>query len=142
MCIRDSDEAVMECQKAIQAKPQEPGLHQALADVYLKKNDLAQAEAEYQNELKVNPRSLATMYGLAAVSIDRSKPEVAADLLSQVLQREPNSVNAHYQLGRAEAQLGNTSEAIRNFSAVIAESSEADSEALRQSYFQLAQLYR
>ncbi len=136
------DEAALECQKAIQAKPQEPGLHEALADVYLKKNDLVQAEAEYQNELKISPRSLATIYGLAVVSIDRSKPEVAAELLRQVLQREPDSANVHYQLGRAEAQLGNTSEAIRNFSAVVAQSEQADSETLRQSYFQLAQLYR
>lgn len=136
------DEAVTECQKAIAAKPKETGLHQALADVYLKKNDLAQAEIEYQKELEMNPRSLATIYGLAVVSIDRSKPEVAAELLSQVLQREPGSANVHYQLGRAEAQLGNTNDAIRNFSAAVSESGEADSETLRQSYFQLSQLYR
>jgi lipopolysaccharide biosynthesis regulator YciM len=92
--------------------------------------------------LKTNPRSLAAMYGLAVVSIDRSKPEVAAELLGQVLEREPGSTNAHYQMGRAEAQQGKTSDAIRNFSAVVASAEQADPETLRQSYFQLSQLYR
>jgi tetratricopeptide (TPR) repeat protein len=136
------DEAALECKKAIEAKPQEPGLHEALADVYLKKNDLAEAETEYQNELKISPRSLATMYGLALVSVERSKPEIAVELLQQILQREPDSANAHYQLGRAEAQRGKSEEAIRNFSAVVKQPESADSEVVRQSYFQLAQLYR
>jgi len=136
------DEAVLECQKALEAKPQEPGLHEALADVYLKKNDLQKAEAEYQSELKISPRSLATMYGLAVVSIDRSKPEVAADLLRQVLEREPGSTNAQYQMGRANALQGKNDEAIHNFAAVVAASRQADPETLRQSYFQLSQLYR
>ncbi len=136
------DDAVLECQKAIQLKPEEQGLHEALADVYMKKSDLVQAEAEYQSELKINPRSLAAMYGLAVVSMDRSKPEAAAELLRQVLEREPHSTNAHYQMGRAEAQQGNNDKAIRNFSAVVAESAQADPETLRQSYFQLSQLYR
>jgi len=136
------DEAVLECRKALQAKPQEPGLHQALGDVYLKKNDLEQAEAEYQDELKISPRSPATMYGLAVVSIDRSKPEVAADLLRHVLEREPGSTNALYQMGRAEAQQGKNDEAIHYFSAVVAVGGQAEPETLRQSYFQLSQLYR
>jgi tetratricopeptide (TPR) repeat protein len=136
------DEAVLECQKALQAKPQEPGLHQALGDVYLKKNNLEKAEAEYQSELKISPRSLATMFGLAVVSIDRSKPEVAADLLRQVLAREPGSTNAQYQMGRANALQGKNDDAIRNFSAVVAASTQADPETLRQAYFQLSQLYR
>ena len=78
---------------------------------------------------------------LGVVSIDRSKPDIAEKLLTEVLKRSPKYPNANYQLGRAEAQLGNTVAAISNFSAVVA-SQTSDGETLRQSYYQLAQLYR
>ncbi len=72
------DEAVNECKQAIQMKEGEPGLHEELADIYLKQNQLSQAETEFQNELKVDPESVTAMYKLAVVSLERSKPEVAA----------------------------------------------------------------
>jgi tetratricopeptide (TPR) repeat protein len=123
-------------------KQGEPGLHEELADIYLKQNQLSQAEAEFQNELKVDPESVTAMYKLAVVSLERSKPEVAAGLLGEVLRRTPDSSDAHYQLGRAEAQMGNVDLAIASFSAAVRESTTADTETLRQSYYQLAQLYR
>lgn len=135
------DEAVNECQKAIAAMPREPGLHEELADVYWKQNQLPKAESEFQDELQIDPESFSSMYKLAVVSIERSKPDVAAKLLTEVLNRSPKYPNANYQLGRAEAQMGNTSAAIGNFSAAVADG-KADAETLRQSYYQLAQLYR
>ena len=135
------DEAVNECQKAIEAMPREPGLHEELADVYWKQNQLPKAETAFQAELQIDPESLSSMYKLGVVSIERSKPDVAAKLLTEVLNRSPKYPNANYQLGRAEAQMGNTSAAISNFAAVVADA-KGDAETLRQSYYQLAQLYR
>jgi tetratricopeptide (TPR) repeat protein len=136
------EEAVKECQIAIAARPREPGLHEQLADIYWQENLLAQAETEFQTELGIDPESVSSMYKLAVVSIERSKPEVAAEKLAEVLRRTPHNADAHYQLGRAEAQLGNLTAAISNFSTAVADSHEADSETVRQSYYQLAQLYR
>jgi tetratricopeptide (TPR) repeat protein len=136
------EEAANEAQVAIGLKPSEPGLHEELADIYWKQNDLVKAESEFQNELKVDPESLTSMYKLAVVSIERSKPEVSVKLLSEVLHKTSHSANAHYQMGRAEAQLENTEAAIQNFSSAVSDSGESDTETLRQSYYQLAQLYR
>jgi tetratricopeptide (TPR) repeat protein len=135
------DEAVKECLEAIQARPQEPGLHEELADVYWKQNQLPKAETEFQNELQIDSESVSSMYKLGVVSIERSKPEIAVKLLTEVLTRSPKYPDANYQLGRAEAQTGNTSAAIKNFSDAVA-NGKADPETLRQSYYQLAQLYR
>jgi tetratricopeptide (TPR) repeat protein len=135
------DEAVKECLEAIQAMPQEPGLHEELADVYWKQNQLPKAETEFQNELQIDSESVSSMYKLGVVSIERSKPEIAVKLLTEVLTRSPKYPDANYQLGRAEAQTGNTSAAIKNFSDAVA-NQKADPETLRQSYYQLAQLYR
>jgi tetratricopeptide (TPR) repeat protein len=136
------EEAANEVQVAIGLRPGEPGLHEELADIYWKQNDLVKAESEFQNELKTDPESLSSMYKLAVVSIERSKPEVSVELLSQVLGKTSHRANAHYQLGRAEAQLGNTEAAIQNFTSAVSDSGESDTETLRQSYYQLAQLYR
>ena len=52
-------------------------------------------------------------------------------------------MEAHYQLGRAEAQLGDNEAAARNFAAVVAVPPErTDQDVLQQSWYQLAQLYR
>jgi tetratricopeptide (TPR) repeat protein len=124
-------------------KPAEPGLHEELADIYWKQNQLVKAEEQFQAELNIDSESLSSMYKLSVVSIERSKPQVAADLLAAVLRKTPHNVDAHYQLGRAEAQLGKPELAINDFSAAIASSAQQpDSESVRQSYYQLAQLYR
>jgi tetratricopeptide (TPR) repeat protein len=135
-------DAINEGEEAIRLKPNEPGLHEELADIYWKQNQLDKAEAEFQNELKQDPENLTAMYKLSVVSIERSKPEVAAQLLGEVLQQEPHSADAHYQLGRAQAQMGNSESAIHSFQAAVSDSSQNDTETLRQSYYQLAQLYR
>jgi tetratricopeptide (TPR) repeat protein len=143
-------EAVKQCREAIEMKPEEPGLHEELADVYWDQNQLASAETEFENELKIDPESLSSMYKLGVVSLERSKPEAAARLLSEVVRRSPEAAEAHYQLGRAQVQLGNVDDAITQFSAAVANSARSKSyshrdsytDVLRQSYYQLAQLYR
>jgi predicted Zn-dependent protease len=136
------DDAIKECQEAIRLKPDEQGLHETLADVYWKQNQLPSAETEFQNELKLDVGNLSSMYKLAVVSLERSKPDVAFGLLTEVLRRQPNSADAHYQMGRAQSQLNQIEAAIRNFSAAVIASGQTDTETLRQSYYQLSQLYR
>jgi tetratricopeptide (TPR) repeat protein len=136
------DDAVNEALRAINLKPNEPGLHEQLAEIYEKQNNMEAAEAEFKKVLSVDPQNTSAMYSLAAVSIDRSQPAVAVELLTDVLKRAPQSIEAQYQLARAQAQLGKNEEAVRGFAMVAANPKRVDGETLRQSYYQLAQLYR
>ncbi len=136
------EDAQKECRKAIELRPHERGLHQQLGDIFWKQNRLSEAEAEFQAELQVDPQNLTSMYKLAAVSTEQAKPQVAVDLLSKVLETHPDSREAHYQIGRAEAQLGNNPAAIKDFRAVTSLTGPVEPEIVRQSYYQLAQLYR
>lgn len=135
-------DAINECREALRLKPDEPGLHEEMGDIYWKQNQLPQAEGAFQDELKQNPENTSAMYKLAVVSIERSKPDAAESLLEKYLERDPQSADGHYQLGRAQAQLGDNDAAIRNFVAAVADSGNSHSDTLRQSYYQLAQLYR
>lgn len=136
------EDAIKESELAIQMKPDEPGLHEDLADIYWRQNQLEKAEAEFQQELRNDPESISAMYKLGVISIERSKADVATKLLTEVLRRSPVYPDARYQLGRAQAQLGNVQDAIQSFSAVVAQPALVDIETVRQSYYQLAQLYR
>jgi tetratricopeptide (TPR) repeat protein len=108
----------------------------------LKGDQLEQAETEFKNELKLNPQNFTAMYKLATVLIERSNPEAAAGLLTKLLPAHPESAEVHYQLGRAEAQLGQSEAAIRDFTFVVKDSEAGEPEMKRQSFYQLAQLYR
>jgi tetratricopeptide (TPR) repeat protein len=136
------EEAARECQLAIQDHPEEPGLHEQLGDIYWKQNQLESAEGAFQEEIRIDPEGISSRYKLGTVSLERSKPEVAEELMRKVLQASPASIEAHYQLGRAQAQLAQYDGAIESFSFVTANSSRADKDILRQSYYQLSQVYR
>lgn len=135
-------DAISECKLAIQMRPREPGLHQQLGDIYWSQNQLDQAEGAYQDELQIDPGSYDAMYKLGVVSMEKSKPEIAAKLLAEVLVRAPDSIETRYQLGRAEAQLGHYQEAVKDFSAVVAKPHDVDPETVRQAYYQLSRLYQ
>ncbi len=134
-------DAATECQIALNLRPNEPGLHEELGDIYWKQNQLDKAESSFQDELRIDSESLSSMYKLAVVSLERSKPETTVSLLNALLSRAPKYPDAQYQLGRAEAQLGQVNAAITSFKAAVDEG-QGDSETKRQSYYQLAQLYR
>ena len=136
------EDAAHECQNAIDLRPQEPGLHEELADIFWKQNHLDKAETAFQDELHIDPESVSSRYKLAIVSLERSKPEVTVALLDKVLQEAPSYRDSLYQKGRAEAQLGHIDSAIGDFKAEVALGDRGDPESLKQSYYQLAQLYR
>ena len=136
------EDAINECQIALRLHPEEPGLHEELADIYWKQNQLEKAESSFQDELKIDSNSLSSMYKLSVVSLERSKPDATVALLTDLLRRSPNYPGAQYQLGRAQSQLGQVDAAIASFSAVVKNDKAGDSEEKRQSYYQLAQLYR
>ncbi|MGA7219963.1 MAG: tetratricopeptide repeat protein [Candidatus Sulfotelmatobacter sp.] len=136
------EDAAKECEIALQLRPNEPGLHEELGDIYWKQNQLERAESSFNDELKIDGESLAARYKLAVVSLERSKADNAVALLDEVLRRSPKYPNAEYQLGRAQAQLGRVDAAIGSFNAVVSDAGQADRETVRQSYYQLAQLYR
>lgn len=136
------EDAATECQVALRLRPSEPGLHEELGDIYWKQNQLEKAESAFEDELKIDGESLSSLYKLAVVSLERSKPEATLSLLNDLLRRSPGYPDAQYQLGRAEAQLGQVDAAIASFNAVLADKRQTDAETKRQSYYQLAQLYR
>jgi tetratricopeptide (TPR) repeat protein len=136
-------DAISECNKALELRPNEPGLHQQLGDVYWSQNDLAKAKEEFLAEMRIDPYNVDVKFKLAVVSLERSEMDEARQLLTDVLRAQPNFAAAHYQLGRVEAQLQNNDKAANEFLAAIHDAGDApDTEIVKQSYYGLALAYR
>ena len=136
------EEALLECKLAIQDRPAEPGLHEQLGNIYWQQNQLESAENAFKQELAIDPDSRSALYMLGTVSLERANPQAAEEIMRKVLKVSPESTEAHYQLGRAQAQLDRYDSAIESFSFVTANASRSDKDILRQSYYQLSQLYK
>jgi tetratricopeptide (TPR) repeat protein len=137
---RDMD-AIAEYQVAIKGAPGQPGLHEELATEYWKSGKLDEAEAEYMQELSIDPQSLLATYKLGSLRVERGKPQEGKPLIEAALRQNQNLPNAYYYLGRAETQLGNDLAAVDDFKRAVA-AANTDPEIAQQAYYQLSQLYR
>jgi tetratricopeptide (TPR) repeat protein len=137
---RDMD-AIAEYQAAIKGAPGQPGLHEELATEYWKSGKLDEAEAEYTQELSIDPQSLLATYKLGSLRVERGKPQEGKPLIEAALRQSQNLPNAYYYLGRAETQLGNDLAAVDDFKRAVA-AANTDPEIAQQAYYQLSQLYR
>jgi lipopolysaccharide biosynthesis regulator YciM len=103
---------------------------------------LAKAETEFQNELKVDPESTESLYKLAVISLERSKTDVAAELFGTGAKTHASFGRCRISARASTGAMGNVDSAVTNFQAAVTDSGKSDTETLRQSYYQLAQLYR
>lgn len=136
---RDTD-AVSEFQAAIKVAPQQPGLHEQLGTEFWKLNKMEEAQAEFRQELAIDPHSLLATYKLGSLLVENAKPEEGKPLIEAALRQDPNLKEAYYYLGRAHMQLGNESEALEALKKAVAINS--NSEILEQAWYQLAIVYR
>jgi tetratricopeptide (TPR) repeat protein len=136
---RDVD-AVSEFQAAIKAAPQQPGLHEELGTEFWKLNKMEEAEAEYKQELAIDPHSMLATYKLGSLLVESGKPEEGKPLIETALRQDPNLKEAYYYLGRAQMQLGNENEALEALKKAVTINS--NSEILAQAWYQLAVVYR
>jgi tetratricopeptide (TPR) repeat protein len=137
---RDTD-AIAEYQAAIRGAPGQPGLHEELATEYWKSGKLDEAEAEYAQELTIDPHSLLATFKLGSLRVDRGKPREGKPLIEAALKENDNLPNAYYYLGRCETQLGNDPAAVDDFKRAVA-ATNTDPEIEQQAYYQLSQIYR
>jgi tetratricopeptide (TPR) repeat protein len=136
---RDAD-AVSEYQAAIKAAPQQPGLHEELGSEYWKISKLEEAEAEFEQELAIDPHSLLATYKLGSLFVEGARPMEGKPLIEAALRQDPNLKEAYYYLGRAHMQLGNENEALEALKKAVTITSNP--ELLAQAWYQLAIVYR
>ena len=133
-------DAIAEYRIAIQLAPAAPGLHEELGSVYLKASKLQEAEDAFSSELRLDPHNVLARYKLGILAMERNDGARAMELIGAAVREKPGLEDADYNLGRAEALVGNDAAAIQHFKRATELSSDPDS--VRQAWYQLGSIYR
>src|SRR5438552_18534410 len=130
------DDALAEYRAALQAKPDLPGLHLAIAHVHLKNLRLEEAAAEYERELGINPLDPGANTELGGIFVNGDRPERAIALLERALRVRPDRIEARRRLGKAYYRLGLYAKA----EAELKQAAAADDDG--STHYLLARTYR
>ncbi len=107
------DEALKELRAALQLRPNEPELHEALGSLYLDHhaNDAA-AKSEMEKALALDPGRTRALFLLGRLYAQKGEDEKALPYLQRALRLEPDFVEANSLLGKVYVRLGQFAEAV------------------------------
>ncbi len=97
--------------EVLRIRPEDPTTLFWLGDIRLEQGRPGDAEALFAAALALFPGSLSARYGLAQTALLAEDYRRAADLLEEILQRDPNIGAVHYPLGMAYRGLGDDAKA-------------------------------
>lgn len=109
-----------EFQKVIQIAPKAPAGHLWLGKAYLSARKAPEAETEFKKVLELSSKNYAAMILLARLcSNDPERIKEAEDYLQHALKISPDSIEAHFDLGRVYALQGDRQKAIEAFNFIF-----------------------
>jgi predicted Zn-dependent protease len=109
----DAAAAEGEYRKAIALRPGDPALLERLAEAQLTAGDTEGARQSAQAALAVDPHRREALRTLTTIDMSNRDYDQALPWLRQLAAESPNDRTAQVELGRALAQTGNSSEALR-----------------------------
>ena len=92
-----------------------PRLHIALGHLLLAGNELADAQAAYQQALRIDPSSGAAITGMATILTRQGKLQEAESLFLQLLPTTPRPARIYFELGRLYEQQGHQDKALATY---------------------------
>jgi tetratricopeptide (TPR) repeat protein len=107
------DDALKELRAALQSRPNEPELHEALGGLYLDHhaNDAA-AQSEMEKALALDPARTRALYLLGRLYAQKGDNEKAVPYLQNALRLQPDFVEANSLLGSVYVRLGQFADAV------------------------------
>ena len=135
-----NQESADEFELAVKMAPHQPGLHEELADQYWVVGKMDRAEADYREELAIDPYATTAKYKLGSLLVLNQNSAEGVKLLRDALHADPKLSDAHYYLGTGLMATDERQQAIREFQLAIAADPKNDRAML--AYYKLAKLYR
>jgi tetratricopeptide (TPR) repeat protein len=109
---QDFDDALKEFQVALQLRPNEPELHEALGDLYLVNHSDDDAQGELEKALALDPARTHALYLLGRLYVQQRDNEKAVPYLQRALRLQPDLVEVSGLLGTAYVRLGQFANAV------------------------------
>ena len=129
--------AVEAYSRAIEKKPQIPGLRYALGQAFSKMGRFDEARKSFEDELARNPHHALARHRLGSLLLDRGQAPEALQHLLRSVEARPASAEARFDLGRAYLANQDYAEAAREFEHYAQSNPESD-----RVHFLLANAYR
>jgi tetratricopeptide (TPR) repeat protein len=133
-------EAEKEYQQALGLRPDVPGLHLELGEVYAASSQWAKAEEQFLAESRLQPGNAEAAYRLGDARLQEGKALEALKDLGRSDILRPDMPETLYSLGKAAVLAGDAAAAQRALTRVIA--LEKESPLAAQAHYTLARLYR
>ena len=106
------DQAFPKLQKLITEYPTTPFLHYAYGTALDSLSQYDEAKAQMRAEIRISPQSALPWTRLASIALRQRLPDEALPAAQNAVRLAPDSADAHYVLGRAWADSGETAKAI------------------------------
>jgi Tfp pilus assembly protein PilF len=116
---RHFDRALELLRRATTVAPRNAGAWNNMGAVLREQGNSAEAISAFRQALALDPTHHGARVGLAQQYLATNVPQLARDLLTEVLKSHPSLPEAHYTLGQAHEQLGDRPAAIASYSAFI-----------------------
>jgi tetratricopeptide (TPR) repeat protein len=133
---RDHDNVIKEYEAALQLRPNEAELHEAIGEFYLDNRADEDARSELEKAEALDPSRTKTLYLLGRLYVLDNKNEKAVPVLERALQLQPNLNEAGALLGTAYIRMGKFAEAIPSLEKA------APLDHMGNIHYQLFQAYR
>jgi tetratricopeptide (TPR) repeat protein len=111
----DDAKAIEEYQAAITLKPTLPNLHYSLGHVFWKDLKVPEARADFEAELKINPRHPGALNEIGDTYLLEHLAEKAMPYLTEAVAMEPHNPDFHRDLGTAYSDLHDYEKAAKEF---------------------------
>jgi len=99
---QDQDKALDYYQKALQANPNDPSLHNNLGSLYADMGKPDDAQSEFQKAATLDPTHAANYYyNMGVIMVNKGKMDEAAAALKKCTDSDPSNANAWYWYGMA-----------------------------------------
>ncbi len=99
--VDDIDRSEEYAERLGERYPQTPNVHYFLGTLLGFQNKFAEAEKQYEEELKISPQSVPAMTELAMARLRTFEPALATPVASRAVELEPKNARARYALGKS-----------------------------------------
>ncbi|HKX27069.1 MAG TPA: tetratricopeptide repeat protein [Blastocatellia bacterium] len=138
--LRRLPEAEKEYREALRLRPEVPGVHLALGQVYALGSQWGPAEEEFRAETRLQPGNAEAAYRLGSALLQQGKVREARSELERSDRLKPEMPETLYSLGKAASLDGDAAAAEQAWTKVVTLENRGPLAA--QAHFGLAGLYR
>ncbi len=136
---KDYDGALKDVEADVKANGENDADLTLIAQIFVEKGDLVQAESYFKKSQKINPRAYDSLMGLADISTKRNNFDLALDLYKKAMREKNDEPLVHKKIGDVYRLLGQGALAVESYKLYLEMNPEASDKAQIESYINLMQ---